>query len=53
MLSIMMFDLLKTRIEWMEEKRDVDGLIFALQDDNEQIRQKTVRALGKIGSKKR
>ena len=45
------FDLLKTRIEKMEEKRDVNGLILALQDDDKLIRQKSVLALGKLGSK--
>ncbi len=46
------FDLLKTNVEKLEEKKDIEGLIFTLKSDNEQIRQESARALGKLGSKK-
>ncbi|MCE5215175.1 MAG: HEAT repeat domain-containing protein [Methanobacterium sp.] len=49
-VKMRVFDLLKTRIEKMEEKSDIKGLILALKDDDEQLRLESARALGKIGS---
>ena len=43
------FNLLKTRIEEMEDNRDVDGLIHALNDDAENVRREAVMALERIG----
>ena len=43
------FNLLKTRIEEMEERGDVDGLIHSLNDDAENIRREAVMALERIG----
>ncbi|MGC9517798.1 MAG: HEAT repeat domain-containing protein [Methanomicrobiales archaeon] len=39
---------LKTRIERLEEKKDVDGLIDALYDENDSVRIEAVNALGRI-----
>jgi HEAT repeat protein/Tfp pilus assembly protein PilF len=44
------FDLLKSRIDKMEEKRDINGLILALKDDDEIIRKESARALGNLGA---
>jgi HEAT repeat protein len=43
------FSLLKTRIEEMEEKGDVEGLIHALKDDSENVRREAMNALERIG----
>jgi HEAT repeat protein len=43
------FNLLKTRIEEMEDNKDVDGLIHALNDDAENVRREAVMALERIG----
>ena len=43
------FNLLKNRIEEMEERGDVDGLIHALNDDAENVRREAVMALERIG----
>lgn len=43
------FDLLKTRVEEMEEQGDITGLIQALKDDDVEIRVEAARALGRIG----
>jgi HEAT repeat protein/tetratricopeptide (TPR) repeat protein len=43
------FNLLKTRIEEMEEKGDVDGLIHALNDESENVRREAMMALERIG----
>ena len=43
------FNLLKTRVEEMEEKGDVEGLIQSLEDDTENIRREAVMALERIG----
>ncbi len=43
------FNLLKNRIEEMEERGDVDGLIQALNDDAENVRREAVMALERIG----
>jgi len=45
-------NLLKTRIQRMEDKNDLDGLIEALYDENESIRIEAVDALGRIGDPK-
>ena len=45
------FNLLKNRIEEMEENGDVDGLIHALNDDAENVRREAVMALERIGDK--
>jgi HEAT repeat protein len=46
------FNLLKNRIEEMEENGDVDGLIHALNDDAENVRREAVMALERIGDKR-
>ncbi len=43
------FNLLKTRIEEMEEAGDVEGLIHALKDDAENVRREAMNALERIG----
>ena len=43
------FNLLKTRIEEMEEKGDVEGLIHALKDDADNVRREAMHALERIG----
>ena len=43
------FNLLKTRIEEMEENGDVEGLIHALKDDAENVRKEAMNALERIG----
>ena len=43
------FNLLKTRIEEMEENGDVDGLIHELNDDSEDVRREAIMALERIG----
>ncbi len=43
------FNLLKTRIEEMEENGDVEGLIHALNDDTENVRREAMNALERIG----
>jgi HEAT repeat protein len=43
------FNLLKTRIEEMEENGDVEGLIHALKDDAENVRREAMTALERIG----
>jgi HEAT repeat protein len=43
------FNLLKTRIEEMEENGDVEGLIHALKDDAENVRREAMNALERIG----
>jgi hypothetical protein len=43
------FNLLKTRIEEMEEDGDVEGLINALNDDAENVRREAMMALERIG----
>jgi HEAT repeats/Tetratricopeptide repeat/PBS lyase HEAT-like repeat len=43
------FNLLKTRIEEMEENGDVEGLIHALNDDAENVRREAMIALERIG----
>ena len=43
------FNLLKTRIEEMEEAGDVEGLIHALKDDAENVRRDAINALERIG----
>ena len=43
------FNLLKTRIEEMEETGDVEGLIHALKDDAENVRREAMNALERIG----
>lgn len=49
-INMSVFDLLKNRIDKMEEKRDVKGLILTLKDDDETIRKEAARALGNLGS---
>ena len=46
------FNLLKTRIEEMEENGDVEGLIHALKDDAENVRREAMNALERIGDKR-
>lgn len=41
--------LFRSKIEKMEEKRDVEGLIEMLEDDNDNNKVDAVRALGRIG----
>ncbi|UTB33463.1 MAG: HEAT repeat domain-containing protein [Methanobacterium sp. ERen5] len=43
------FNLLRTRIEEMEDNGDVEGLIHALNDDSENVRREAVLALERIG----
>ena len=43
------FNLLKTRIEEMEENNDVEGLIHALNDDADNVRREAMNALERIG----
>ncbi|MGB9200863.1 HEAT repeat domain-containing protein, partial [Methanobacterium sp.] len=43
------FNLLKTRIEEMEENGDVEGLIHSLKDDSENVRKEAMNALERIG----
>jgi len=43
------FNLLKTRIEEMEETGNVEGLIHALTDDAENVRREAINALERIG----
>jgi HEAT repeat protein/tetratricopeptide (TPR) repeat protein len=43
------FNLLRTRIEEMEDNADVEGLIHALNDDSENVRREAVLALERIG----
>ena len=43
------FNLLKTRIEEMEENNDVEGLIHALNDDADNVRRDAMNALERIG----
>jgi HEAT repeat protein len=43
------FNLLKTRVEEMEENGDVEGLINALNDDTENVRREAMMALERIG----
>ncbi len=43
------FNLLRTRIEEMEDNADVEGLIHALNDDSENVRREAILALERIG----
>ena len=43
------FNLLKNRIDEMEDKEDIDGLIDALNDNDENIRREALMALERIG----
>ncbi|MDI6644754.1 MAG: HEAT repeat domain-containing protein [Methanobacteriaceae archaeon] len=45
-------NLLKSRIQRMEDKNDVDGLIEALYDENDSIRLEAVDALGRLRDSK-
>ena len=47
--NMRVFNLLKTRIEEMEENEDVEGLINALNDDAENVRREAMMALERIG----
>ena len=43
------FNLLKNKIDEMEDKEDIDGLIDALNDNDENIRREALMALERIG----
>ena len=47
--TMRVFNLLKTRIEEMEENGDVEGLIHSLKDDSENVRKEAMNALERIG----
>jgi tetratricopeptide (TPR) repeat protein len=47
-----LFDILRNRVDVMEERRDLEGLIYALNEDDERIRQGSARALGRLGDSK-
>ncbi len=48
-IKMRVFNLLKNRIDEMEDKEDIDGLIDALNDNDENIRKEALMALERIG----
>ncbi len=48
-IKMRVFNLLKNRIDEMEDKEDIDGLIDALNDNDENMRKEALMALERIG----